>query len=306
MSNSDANNPDENLEQILFDGLIEHGFIFQEKCAEVLQHNAHRTEWRVHTTEYPVSIKDRDSRVDIILRDESGGSHQIYAVVECKRVDPTRGYWLFGNPLGTYSQPLLIRLRAEQTQPVDILMPCAHYDQLKLPFDDVATYLIDNWWLEIGKRGNKRYASPNPIEDAFIQACIGVSGVAQELELQLEKELGKESEEEPQKFSMLFIPVVITTAPLYVATYDLKDVDLASGRINRDKIDFGPRGQKPEKVEWLLVDYGASRSISPERLDEYVEGISPVELEEYHKRSIFVVNSEHIVKFFAKLHMVGN
>ena len=296
MSNFDESNSDQNLEKMLFDGLNEHGFLFQEKCAEVLK-RTDRTKWVVHTTEYPVSIKDRNSRVDIILRDESSTSYEIYAIIECKRVNPARGYWLFGKPLlPRFSKPLLINLRAEQPKPSNILIHRAHYAQLKLSFDDVATYWIDNWWLEIGKRGNKRHASPNPIEDAFIQVCIGVSGVARELELQVGKK--------PQKFSALFIPVVITTASLYVAEYDLKDVDLTSGSINRDKIYFGPRGEKPEKIEWLLVDYGASRSISPERLDEHIEGISPVEFEEYHKRSIFVVNSEHIVKFFARLHLV--
>lgn len=298
MGNSSPNKSDENLEQILFDSLSDHGFLFQEKCAQVLQHNVHRTKWRLHTTEYPVSLKDRDSRVDIILRDELSNSHQIYAVIECKRVNPNRGYWLFGNPLGTFSKPLLIGLGAEYSRGGNYSI---HYAQLKLPFDDIATYLIDNWWLQISKiskeGGKERYSSsPNPIEDAFTQVCIGVSGIAEELELQYRKD--------PQEISTLFIPIVITTAPLYVATYDLKDVDLASGDINRDKIYFGPRGQKPEKMKWLLVDYGATRSISPERLDEDIEGISPAELEEYHKRSIFVVNSEHIIEFFAKLHLV--
>lgn len=295
MHSSNKNNSEQNLGQILFDGLNEHGFLFQEKCAEVMQHNVNTTKWRVHTTEYPVSIKERDSRVDIILRDESSTSYEIYAIVECKRVNPARGYWLFGNPLGTFSQPLLINLNAKYSKSGNYSI---HYAQLKLPFDDIATYLINNWWLDISKKGRKEKhsASPNPIEDAFKQVCIGVSGIVQELEHQCKKD--------PQKLSTLFIPIVITSAPLYVAVYDLKDVDLTSGSINQDKIYFGPRGQKAEKMEWLLVDYGASRSISPERLDENVEGISPVALEEYHKRSIFVVNSEHIVKFFARLHLV--
>lgn len=294
MGYSNSSNSRQNLERILFDGLNEHGFLFQEKCAQVLRHNVHRTRWRVHTEEYPVSIRDKDSRVDIILGDESSNSHQIYAIVECKRINPNRGYWLFGNPLGTYSQPLLIKLRASYSQGGNYSV---HYAQLKLPFDDIATYLINNWWLEITKKDKEKYSSsPNPIEGAFMQVCIGVSGIAQELELQCRKD--------PQDIDTLFIPVVITTAPLYVATYDLKDVDLASGSINQDKAYFGPRGEQPEEMGWLLVDYGVSRSISPERLDEHVEGISPVELEEYHKRSIFVVNSEHIVEFFAKLHLV--
>lgn len=88
--------------------------------------------------------------------------------------------------------------------------------------------------------------------------------------------------------------------------YDLKDVDLASGSIERDKVYFGPRGQEAERMEWILVDYGASRSISPELLYEQapILGISPVDLEDLHKRSIFVVNAEHVVKFFTRLHLV--
>ena len=295
MSSLNSQNSDQNMEQLLFEGLNEHGFLFQEKCAEVLKKNEKITEWRVQTEEYPVSANVKDTRVDIVLRDTStdGGNHQLYAIVECKRVNPTLGYWLFGNPLGTYSQPLLINLKAGDSKSGNYSI---NYAQLSCSFDGVAAYLIDNWWLEIGKKGSKRYSSPNPIEDAFIQACIGVSGIVQELELQCKKD--------PQKLSTLFIPVVITTAPLYVAVYDLRDVDLVSGNINRDKVYFGPRGQKPEKKKWLLIDYGASRSISPERLDEHIQGISPVELEEYHKRSIFVVNSESIVEFFAGLHLV--
>ncbi len=294
MSNFDGSNSDQSLEQILFDGLNEHGFLFQEKCAEVLQHNARKTKWGVLTKEYPISTKAKDTRIDIVLKDTSSSRHQIYAIVECKRVNPTRGYWLFGNPLGTYSQPLLISLRAGYSRSGNYSV---HYAQLKLPLDDIATDLIDNWWLEISKKGKQKYdASPDPIEKAFTQVCIGVSGMAQEQEIQCRKN--------PEELSAVFIPVIITTAPLYVATYELKDVDLASGRINRDKIYFGPRGQEPESYDWLLIDYGASRSLSPEGLDEHVEGISPVELEEYHKRSIFVVNSEHIVNFFARLHEV--
>lgn len=295
MISSNSNNSRQNLEQILFDGLNEHGFLLQEKCAQVIRNNVLRTKWQVHTEEYPVSMGDRDSRVDIILRDDSSNSYQIYAVVECKRVNPDRGYWLFGNALGIYSQPLLINLRAGYSPSGNYSI---QYAQLKLPFDDVATCLIDNWWLEISKKDQKKYSSsPNPIEGTFTQVCIGISGIAQEIELQCRKY--------PQDINMLLIPVVITTAPLYVATYDLEDVGIASGSISQDKVYFGPRGQqKPEKVEWLLVDYGASRSISPVRLDEHIRGISPVDLEEYHKRSIFVVNSTHIVEFFARFHLV--
>ena len=52
-----------------------------------------------------------------------------------------------------------------------------------------------------------------------------------------------------------------------------------------------------------MVDYGVSRTISPERLIKMTEGISPAEIEDYHKRSVLVVNSNHIIDFFARLHL---
>lgn len=294
MSNANQKNSDENLEKKLFDGLNEHGFLFQEKCADLLKNKQNQTKWRVQVQEYPVSTNVKDTRIDILLRDTSTYIRsEIYAIVECKRVSPACA-WLFGNPLlPSFGEPLLVNLRTEG-KPTDYTFDI-HYHQLKVPLDNISTYLIDNWWLEVGKRRRKN-ASPQPIEDAFTQLCIGVSGIAQEQEIQWRKASRKE-------YSAIFIPVLITTAPLYVAVYDLKDVDLASGKISPNKVCFGPRGQEAEKVPWLIVDYGASRSISAERLYEHAEGISPVELEEYYKRSIYVVNSEHIVEFFTKLHL---
>lgn len=287
-----ANDSNTNLQQVLFDSLNEHGFLFQEKCAEVLRNAGHETNWIVHVQEYPVSVGERDSRIDIVMREDKDGSRQLYAVVECKRINPDGGCWLFGTPLGTYSQPLLIGLDGGYAK---VGSYSIRYRQLKLHFDDIASHLIDNWWLDINGRSNK--SSPNPIEDAFRQVCLGVSGIAQEMELQCRKD--------PQDIKASFIPVVITTAPLYVASYEADKIDLASGSISIDQVCFGNGDERePSKTKWLMVDYPASKSLSPDDLYRDVRGISPVELEEIHKRTIFVVNSKHIVEFFRRLHDV--
>jgi hypothetical protein len=289
--------PDQNLEQMLFDGLNEHGFLFQEKCAEILKNNQGLTDWLLLTQEYPVSTRVKDARIDIVLKDVKSYAfpREIYAIVECKRANLSYTYaWLFGNPLLTnFDQPLAINLREEETNKSGRHVgKHIRYAQIKLHYPQVNTYLIDNWWLEIGI--GKKKASPQPIEDAFTQVCIGVSGIAQEQEMQYRKE--------PGPLSAIFIPILITNVPLYVATYNLDDVDLTSGAINSKNIFFGPAGQKPEEIGWLLVDYGVSRSVTPDGLYEYATGTSPVDLEEYHKRSIFVVNSKNIVNFFSRLH----
>jgi hypothetical protein len=84
--------------------------------------------------------------------------------------------------------------------------------------------------------------------------------------------------------------------------YSYDDINIESGTIDSNKIFFGSSGQEPEKVDWLLVDYGVSRSITPQRLYEEVSDSSPANLEDYHKRSIYVVNSGKILEFFSRLH----
>lgn len=284
---------DRTLQQMLFDGLNEHGFLFQEKCAEVLKASGNDTKWTVHVQEYPVSVGDKDSRVDIVMREHKDKFRQLYAIVECKRVNLNRGCWLFGAPLGRDSQPFLLSLDGGYAKNGNYYI---HYSQFKLHFDEIVSHLIDNWWLDIQTNGNPK-SSPNPIEDAFRQVCLGVSGIAQEMELQCRKD--------PQDIKASFIPVVITTAPLYVARYEADKVDLASGRISFDQVCFsnGDQGESRE-TKWLMVDYPASRSLSPNDLYRDANGISPVELKEIHKRTIFVVNSKHIVEFFRGLHEV--
>jgi len=299
MDDHEPINAEHNLQSILYEGLNEHGFLFQEKCAEVLQNNQETTKWLVLNKEYPVSAKVKDTRIDILLKDVKSypKAKNIYAIIECKRVNSSRTFWLFGKPLlPAFNQPLLVNLRTQTYPTGRHIDKVIEYALIKPRFNNLITYLVDNWWLELGKK-HKRYSSPQPIEDAFIQACIGISGIAQEQEIQW----GKDSERE--EFSVILIPIVITNAPLYIAMYDLDDVDLASGTIRNDKVYFGPAGQIPERIDWLLVDYGVGRSLTPDRLYENVTGTSPVDLEDYHKRSIYIVNSQKMVEFFSRLHL---
>jgi hypothetical protein len=299
LARPNSNNPGKTLEEVLFDGLDDHGFLFQEKCAQLIRDNDSHIGWCIHSEEYPVTTSVKDSRVDIILRDTTAHTqdHDIYAIVECKRVNPDQGYWLFGNPLLTnYTDPLLVNLEGRYLKEDYSL----RYNQIRPSFKRIGAYLIDNWWIAINRDRREKHkvvynSSPNHIEDAFLQVCVGVSGIAHELRDQFSVD--------HQDKSVLLIPVVITSAPLFVATYDLDAVDIATAKYYRDRVTFGSKGQPPEELNWVLVDYGASRSIGPQGWESYFQGFSPADLEQFHKRSIFVVNSKHIVDFFGRLHL---
>ena len=93
-------NRDQEFIDFLFNAVNEQGYIFQEACENALRKNEEHTGWKVKATEYPVIFGEeftrKDTSVDIILRAGRLDSPELYALVECKRADPTYVYWIFG------------------------------------------------------------------------------------------------------------------------------------------------------------------------------------------------------------------
>ena len=76
------------LSELLFNALNEQGYLFQEACKHTLKARERSTEWEVKASEYPVSLEEQDTKVDIVLRSKAQSSPELYALVECKRADP--------------------------------------------------------------------------------------------------------------------------------------------------------------------------------------------------------------------------
>jgi hypothetical protein len=282
------------LQEILFNALNEQGYLFQEACAQVLQDNEKATEWRVTASEYPVSLQGEDTRVDIVLRAVAPVHPELYALVECKRADPEYVCWLFGAPGLPYGNALCTTLGIEcreawSDRPLQItrLLPQIHF---KLP-----TYQVKSW-LEAKTRAGKRVSTPQNIENAFVQVLRGLEGFATEQVDQRQKS--------QNTFETFFIPIVITTASLYVASYEPKDIDLSTGKVSKGKVLFGTKSQ-PLEEEWVLVDYGVGENVAPKPIPHNYVGVDPAELQKYKIRSIFIVNSRSIIPFFSRLRLAG-
>lgn len=292
---------EQELNEILFNGLNEQGFILQEKCSKVINETSSLTRWRVHTTEHPVSLKDQDTRIDIIITETGLSNSSKFGVIECKRVNPAYHCWLFGNPL--YETPIhalaqIVKLSVGDNNNLNVV-PIRH------DFD-VNTYIITNWWMQVNinprKERNKKYSDPQPLENAFIQACLGVGGLLTERVRQISKTIKDGAKEFYDISDTYFIPIVVTTCHLYVTRYDLSDVDISNGSIEKDKMSLVGLPDSSEPVNWVLVDYGAPSKTIPDMIFESFHGVDPVELEPYNRRSIFVVNSSHLTDFLADLH----
>jgi hypothetical protein len=303
---------DQELQEVLFNALNEHGFLFQEKCAQEIQYSTN-TGWSLHVTEHPVSLKGKDTRIDIVIRDESSAeNYEVYGLIECKRVDPRYKCWLFGKSLYEASVPAKAQIikveRKEKNyrKRRDLLARPVQYVPIRMPFN-IDAHLIDNWWVEVNLESskNKRISDPQPIEDVFHQICTGIGGLAVEQVRQRIRTLGDFDEyiPEPTDFEVYLVPIIITTAPLYVTAYDISDVDIKTGNIDKGKVKFSFSKAEPELVNWVMVDYGAGASVTPDELYRNFHGTEPVDLEPYNRRSIFVVNSSHICDFLTQLHM---
>jgi len=284
---------DTELSERLFNALNEQGYLFQEACKHALKQSEQETKWEVKASGYPVSLNEQDTKVDIVLRWKITDSPEFYALVECKRADPSYIYWLFGAPGLPFGNALCSTLgfecretRSDRPYQASRLVTQLHFK--------VSTYGVESW-LEVKKRSSGRTSTPQNIENAFVQVLKGVGGFAQE-------QLNQRSKSRTL-FKTFFIPIVVTTAELYVAYYEPKYIDLSTGKINKDKVLFSPKGQPVEEVGWVLVDYGVGENVAPDPIPENWHGVDPIELQKHKIRSIFVVNSRSVVDFFSKLYL---
>lgn len=283
----------QNLSGILCNALNEQGFIFQEKCAHSLEKG--ETGWSIDNVEYPVSLKDIDTRVDIILRKSIGQGCDVWSLVECKRADPEYVYWLFGSPglpPGKAHCSVLV-LEGEEATKTQGRRIHTTVEMLNL---NISTYDAKSWAAVRDipqKPSSKRLSNIDNIEKAFAQVLIGTSGFANEQYEQRSKDFSV--------FKAFFLPIVVTTANLYVAHYKLQDISIETGKLEMDKVYLARTGQPPEEVEWVLVDYGAGENVAPNAIPEDERSTDPRELLKYKTRSIFVVNSKHMIKFFSSL-----
>lgn len=286
------------LSELLFNALNEQGYLFQEACEYALNKNEEVTKWEVKASEYPVSIDTQDTRedtkIDIVLHSKIPISPELYAVVECKRADPFYSCWLFGAPGLLFGGALGSTLGFEcrvigQNHPYK-----ANRIVEQLRFG-VNTYGPESW-IEVKKNTTRRTSTPQNIENAFVQVLKGVGGLAQEQVAQRNKSR--------ELFKTFFVPIVVTTAQLYVASYETKNIDLSTGKLGKDKVSFGPREEPAQEVEWVLVDYGAGENVAPQPIPEDYHGVDPAELQKHKMRSIFTVNSKSLVFFLSKLRLI--
>lgn len=284
---------DPDIQRRIIDGLNASGYPFQQRCLDELQEVPN---WRITTNEYPVSVLGQDTKIDIVLK-----SNQFFLIIECKRADPNYLRWVFPEQV----RNVAIRVRATQLYIQEIrgneTFRQGQRSQIKPEPVSVLAHVNDDelrvasWGLEVLTRVNKnsgRSVKPSrteAIEDACYQVFKGLGGFVLEQVQQLVKH--------PETGGSYFLPVIVTTANLYTAQYDVSKIDLGNGKLPQEEANL-------EEAKWLVLDYGVGDSIQVAPVSDVYVGRDPEEIRKrYKSKGVLVVNAVHLKEFFSRLYI---
>lgn len=281
--------PDKDISPCLLEALNEGGAPFQEAVNQKLITSSRKTGWDPKSYNYPVDVNGAETKVDIVL--EKG---DFIATIECKRVNPSQVAWLFAAPneKGLRSiQPFIPLASTEDPRRFGMVLSNLGGGRIG---SNVEAYRCMSWTdVSKGKRRrNGRLGTSQSIEDAIRQTLLGATGIARE-QLSIRERFG-------QGFLIGIVPVVVTTAELYVASYSIDDVNLNTGTLDTSAVEFGP-GDQPESVPYLLAEYDVGGSIHPNLLHPDWDSEDLTKLARLKQRSVFIVNSSNLTRFFSTL-----
>lgn len=209
---------------------------------QVVEHWS-KSEWLARSREYPVALAGRDFHIDglLQLRVASATPAMRYAVLECKRVDPALKDWCFIRAeSATQSEELNFDIYtiAKTSPPVVAVSAGATYPGHTNRIPHQVAHL--GMELKGGEHGN---SLGKTLDDAVTQVVRGASGLAEQLQ-----STGTPGER------VTIMPIIVTTASLFVANRVLEDAELQTG--NLPDLELTP-------VDWLWYVQHVSASLLP-------------------------------------------
>ena len=221
--------------------LSSHGHAFQYavlRRGEELA-NTRKSTWLFEAAEFPVGQANDVVHIDFVLQSASG---RVYLVAECKRADPARARWCFVKAPYT-------RRDAHETELVFEQIRCrpanAVWSDPRVTYrSSRATHL----GIELGTKtkgdGSRTGAS---IKEATTQVLRALNGLVEHM-------FPGSASQVKEAGATVFIPVIFTTAELWLAVGNLGDADLTTGQLPENWAQL-------EQVPWLWYTYNQSRAL---------------------------------------------
>lgn len=221
-----------------------HGTFFEGWCEYTLSKSKY---WKLVDTKYPVefppttgSKKAGQSELDV------RGNLKIYdtvveSLIECKKNNPELSNWVFFKKREQYT-PHFRYLYSEKnpyTATTQHHLTVKGIDLVQLPIADDAREVRGDY--QGNKKGDKTKTANNSIWDASYQVILAMQAIILE---ETRNFLNCPSGE----IKKLFLPIILTTANLMLATYDRQNVNPGNGEIAWDKVEFKAR-------DYLIYEY---------------------------------------------------
>jgi hypothetical protein len=275
-----------------------HGYPFQYRSLRAAEDANKRGEsnWLFQASEVPVEVRGRHTGIDFVL--QYGQPHALeptFLVVECKRANPAMKCWAFAKApfvRRNYDSDGEYLIREEihyRSSPPDTL---AYAGIKRSRLSDAYRIALE---IKIPNvKGDSEGAGGNEaIEAAATQVSLAVSGL-----IQLFRVINLAASTD---IRCQFIPVIVTTAQLYVSDVDLTEGDLETGEIKKG----GITNWREEK--WLYYQYpvspGIKHNLSPDTGFRQPAHIGQLDLgasvERDFVRTIAIVQGKHFENFLS-------
>ena len=265
--------------QRVAEAMNEQGFLFSQRIRDVINFGdgttATQQGWTFMEKEYPVTASDgTQTRIDLVLRNTR--DHGIFVCLECKRANPDYKQWIFFDKAyqGSPNQPVSIFvevLRISQR-------PNGVVSRMIRDFPATRDCSVFGYYLEVAIKRDGRSGHTETIEDALYQVVKGHTGLIRKMQ----------DFETPLAFSS--IPVVVTTAELFEASFDSSGISLETGSITADKIQM-------RDVPFCAVTYHPNDNLAV-KLEGASNGRTSISNDMAAlRRTVFVVRSTALTSF---------
>jgi len=263
--------------------LNEQGFLFSQMVREKVK--SHRPgngqaqkAWNWLAQEYAVTATDgTQTRIDHVLQHTRNLG--CFLCIECKRANPLYKQWVFFDrdygPGGTSQTDMYFESFRVTQRPLRSNADALHAMER---YPSRSPCVVFNLYLEVAVDRNNRAGYAETIEDAFLQVTRGQTGfMAKQLTFQ-------------GPFYIVTFPIVITTAQLFDAPFDIGQVSSSTGNIEPSDVRLTP-------MEFCAVNYHANDKLAVR--SNYAPALTTIEddIEFGQTRTVFVVQSDAIILF---------
>jgi hypothetical protein len=257
-----------------------HGYGFQYAVLRRAEKLAaeRRSRWVFEGAEFPVGTAESPTHIDFILRNADS---TVYLVSECERADPAHANWCFLKAPYTrrdsFEAGLVFQEVVYQAETLVVAQPRTRHASLE------CTHL--GFELRTGAKGEGS-GGRGAINDATAQVLRGSNGLIDHL-------FPKQRAYRGDRRNVVFVPVIFTTARLWVAKGDLGAADLTTGRLNEDWGEL-------ISVPWLWYTYNQSPALRHRLPSASQDQLSLSEtLHAEYSRTIAIVGSDGIDTFLS-------